>query len=367
MSARWDDYAIALGSSDDHAPDEFWLAGAEAGGLRSMYVLGVGFDPRSLVGLQHFLALEHRRPPVVGLIELPPPSPASSLVARALAGDNQEGFAGLVEGIEVRRVEHQDVHARINAGPRVARALTNPAFVEDVGHLIIDVSSLPASLYFPAIAATLTSVDRGVAGFPEEVQVVACENPEVDAAIINLGVDEAAVVGGFRGTLERESDPTGTIIWAPVIGEHVGPALQAIHDFLNPGDVCPILPFPARNPRRADNLLLEHQVVLLDAFRVTPGNLIYADERNPFDLYRTLSRLQEDYRHALKALEPTTVALSTHSSKLLSLGALLAAYEHELPIVAAAAVDYEFADVDLSALAAGNQLTCAWLTGIPYR
>ncbi|MEO7571257.1 MAG: hypothetical protein ABIX10_02360 [Acidimicrobiales bacterium] len=367
MSHRWEDYVIAFGDLNG-PPEALWEAAAAAAGeQQSMYVLGVGFDPRSLVGLQQFLALDHPKPPIVGLIELPPPSPASGLSARALASDNRDAFDRLVASIEVRVVPHQEVHARSNAGPRVARALTDDAFVASIGHLIIDISSLPASLYFPMIAATLASVDRNVAGFPGEVQVVACENPEVDAAILKLGVNEAAVVGGFRGALEFETDPTGTVIWAPVVGEHAGPALQAIHDFLAPGDVCPILPFPARNPRRADNLLLEHQVVLLDAFRVTPGNLIYADERNPFDLYRTLSRLQEDFREALKALEPTTLALSTHSSKLLSLGALLAAYEHQLPIVAAPAVDYEVADVDLTALGVGNQVTCAWLTGVPYQ
>jgi hypothetical protein len=367
MTGRWADYVIAFGGPDDD-PEPLWAAAAAARlEKRSMYVLGVGFDPRSLVGLQRFLALDHPNDPVVGLVELPPPSAGSGLSARALATDNKNAFADLVRGVEVRTIEHKEVHSRSNAGPRVARALTDATFVADIGHLIIDISALPAGLYFPMIAATLTSVDRNVTDFPEQVQVVACENPDVDAAILKLGVHEAAVVGGFRGALEHESNPTGTVIWAPVIGEHAGPALQAIHDFLGPGDVCPILPFPARNPRRADNLMLEHQVLLLDAFRVTPGNLIYADERNPFDLYRTLSRLQEDFRQALAVLAPTTLALSAHSSKLLSLGTLLAAYEHTLPIVAAPAIDYEISDVDLVALALGNQLTCTWLTGVPYQ
>lgn len=151
------------------------------------------------------------------------------------------------------------------------------------------------------------------------------------------------------------------------MGEHAEAALQAIHTFLTPGDVCPVLPFPARNPRRGDDLLLEHQVTLLDAFRVSPGNIIYASETNPFDLYRTLSRLQEDLGYALRELAPTTLALSTHSSKLLSIGAMLAAYEHQLPIVAAPAADHDVADVDFSALSVGNQVACVWLAGEPYR
>jgi hypothetical protein len=216
------------------------------------------------------------------------------------------------------------------------------------------------------IAASLTAADRRLAGFPTEIQVLACENPETDAAIEKLGVGEAAIVGGFRGSLEHESDPTGTVIWAPVLGERAGPALQAIHNLLAPGDVCPVLPFPARSPRRGDELVLEHQVVLFDEFRVNPGSIMYADERNPFDVYRTLSGLQADFHHALAELQPSTVVLSTHTSKLLSLGVLLAAFEHHLPIVAAPAIDYELADIDLTAIGAWNVLTCVWLGGSPY-
>jgi hypothetical protein len=365
VAGRWDDYVFAHDEGTDE-PEDLWRGAQNSCDGSSMYVLGVGFDPRALVGLQRFLALQHPRPPIVGLVELPPPSPASGLSARALAMDNRAAFEKLLGQTALRTIPHTDVHARSNAGPRVARALTDPAFVEDVGHLIIDMSSLPTNLSFPLVAAALRSIDRQVAGFPCELQVVTCENPEVDAAIEELGISEADVVGGFRGKLDRDSDPTGTVIWAPVMGESSGPALQAIHDLLQPGDVCPVLPFPARNPRRGDDLVLNHQVVLLDAFRVNPGNLIYADERNPFDLYRTLGRLHQGVQHALRLLQPTTLVLSTHTSKLLSIGVLLAAYEHDLPLVAAPALDYELAQVDLTASSLSNQLACAWITGTPY-
>lgn len=365
MTTRWTDYVIASGGSD--AVEELWRGGARAGSSQSIFLLGVGFDPRALVALQQFLATGWDEPPIIGVIGLPTPTGEAGVAAQGLASANQAAFEELVAGLEVRRVDYPPVREAINAGPTIARTVTAGEFLAGVEHLVIDISSLPSGLYFPLIAACLTAVDRATPGVPGEVQVAACENPEIDGAISELGVSEAALIGGFRGALDRESEPAGTVIWAPVLGENAGPALTAIHDFLAPGDVCPVLPFPARNPRRADNLLLEHQVALLDAFRVTPGNVIYADERNPFDLYRTLSRVQEQYKHALRALEPTTIAVSTHSSKVLSLGALLAAYEHKLPVVAASAADYDIADVDFSALSAESVVTCAWLTGEPYR
>jgi hypothetical protein len=367
VTNRWDDYSLTFEGSHDSLEAAWEEAGTACGGKRSMLVLGVGFDPRALAALRLFLALKHKMTPLVGLIRLPPPSESGNRGSVAMAEDNQQAFDGLTSQVDVREIPHQDVLSPPSAGPRIARALTDPTFVEGVGHLIVDISSLPASLYFPTVTAVLRAVDEGRAEFPAEVQVVACENPAIDARIRELGIGPASVLGGYRHVLDRESGPHGTTIWAPVVGEHSGPALRAIHEFLEPADVCPILPFPARDPRRADNLLLELQVELLDMFGVTPGNLIYADERNPFDLYRTLTRVHEKYVHALHVLGPTTVALSTHSSKLLSLGALLAAHEHALPVVAAPALDYEVETEELADLEVTNQVTCAWLTGVPYR
>ena len=81
-------------------------------------------------------------------------------------------------------------------------------------------------------------------GFEAEIQVVVCENPELDAAIEDQGVADAGPVGGFTDGLRYDSLPSGTRIWAPVIGEGAGAALEAVFTFLEPDEVCPVLPFP---------------------------------------------------------------------------------------------------------------------------
>ncbi len=362
---RWRDYVMGSGGSGDD-PEALWeAASVNAEGKQSMYVLGVGFDPRALVGLQRFLALEQEMAPIVGLVELPPPSPMSGALAIGLAEQNRTKFEEMVATVEVRTVVHQDTHARNNAGPRIARELTKPEFMFNVGHLIIDVSSLPSRLYFPIIAASLDSLKAQVGTFPTEVQVVACENPQVDGAITELGISEAEFLGGFRGRLALESQPKGTVIWAPVVDERSREALVAIHTRLSPDDVFPVLPFPSSNPRRADNLILEHQVELLDIFQIDPVNVIYADERNPFDLYRTLSRLQINLIRTFTGADSPTLVLSTPTSKLLSIGVLLAVYEYGLPVISAPPDDYEFDDLDISEVARNHSLTCLWLAGLP--
>ena len=120
MSGRWDDYVLSLGGDND-PPEPLWQAAADNVQGRSMFVLGVGFDPRALVALRRFLALNHKQQPAVGYVQLPPPSAASGPVAQSTARANQAEFIEIVGEVETRWIEHQEVFSPANAGPRVRR------------------------------------------------------------------------------------------------------------------------------------------------------------------------------------------------------------------------------------------------------
>ena len=107
--------------------------------------------------------------------------------------------------------------------------------------------------------------------------------------------------------------------------------------------------------------------VIFDTIEVEPRNFIYADERNPFDLYRGLCRLSDRYAKALAPVGDVTVVTSVHSSKVLSLGALLAAYEKNLSAVSAGPTSYRIQPgVELDKITAASDLICLWLDGEPY-
>ena len=108
---------------------------------------------------------------------------------------------------------------------------------------------------------------------------------------------------------------------------------------------------------------------MIDGLEVEPANFIYADESNPFDLYRGLSRLHDRYRAALKPLGDAAVGVSIHSSKTLSLGALLAAYEHRMPVVNASYErHYAMSREEVTAeLVAATRVATLWLVGTPTR
>jgi len=84
---------------------------------------------------------------------------------------------------------------------------------------------------------------------------------------------------------------------------------------------------PALNPRRGDNLVLEYRDLLFDRLRIEPRNIIYASEWNPFEVYRQIRRTILHYREVLGPLGGCRTVLSALSTKLLSVGALLVAYE----------------------------------------
>ena len=113
----------------------------------------------------------------------------------------------------------------------------------------------------------------------------------------------------------------------PLLGEGNSVQLQKIHEHVSPDEICPILPFPGRDPRRGDGLIQEYRELLFDQWLVEPGNFIHAAEQNPFSMYRQTMRSAQDYIRALEPLGGCRIAISLLSSKLLSVGALLAAFE----------------------------------------
>lgn len=128
---------------------------------------------------------------------------------------------------------------------------------------------------------------------------------------------------------------------------------------------CPILPFPARNPRRADELITEFGDELR-AWDVDTRDLIYVSEKNPLDSYRTLSTLKRRYDDTVDQVFAPQLILSPVGSKVMATGALMAAIEHELPVQYVETRRYEFDQAFGPLLAASDMMVHIWLSGPIY-
>ncbi len=330
---------------------------------RTLFVMSAGFDPRSTSGLSRFVRATGSAPNVL-LIDPQPRSEAivGELTARRV--ENEEAIASLATRHDLRRWDYPEVFDEASAGRQLARDLTSPACMADIDAVVFDLSAFPTTLAFPMLNALLRR--SGTAGFPSELLVLVTENPKLDGDITEGGLGAAHQLPGF-GSRSKRARSNAIRVWAPVLGRGAGPAMKKIADLLDPHEVCPVLPFPARDPRLADQLLLEHRELIIDRFEVQPTSFIYAAETNPFDLYRTLVKFDRDYQAILEPIGGADVTLSSHGSKLLSIGALLAAYECNLQVLAVRATRRSLDRSHWEAQARqADQLACLWLKGEPY-
>lgn len=355
-SAMWGDYALARGCD----MDEMLRAAATSVRLPLHLVIGDGFDPRTLHIVRRCieLGLDFR----VTSVSLP--SGVGHGASSSLALSNRKALSELGDehGFATHPAPEPPGADSLTVGLRQARTLIADGILKVGEAVVLDVSALPTRRFFPLIAVIEAQVREHNAG---EFLVTVAENPELDQEIRSEGTSEPGAVGGFRHTLGIEAADANTI-WAPVLGESSSAELQAIHDYLGPDEVYPILPFPARDPRRADRLILEHRELLFDVFETDKRNLLYVQEANPFDCYRVLTGLFLRSTDLLAPLGEVRMIMSVHASKMLSIGACLASIEQSIPVVTASGRHHLPEAPDDQWVTDTTDMAAIWLQGSPY-
>lgn len=357
-SVGWDDYVLGR---DQHAGE---LLAAASAGRRLTVLLGDGFDPRTLHTLR--CAIKHEL--AVRVVRVPLPKGPGYGVGSKLVAANRDELARLAATHEIDIVEADRWPSadRLTTGSRLARGLIAERIITADDVVVVDISALPSRIYFPLIGSLLELSKQPTSG---ELLVTVSENPEMDRRILNDGTAEAGTITGFSHGFNADVDPNKITLWSPVIGEGSGPELEAIYDLLQePQEIYPILPFPASNPRRGDDLVQEHRSLLFDRFEVEPRNILYVHEANAFDTYRALTGLHHRAQDLLSMVGEVQLVVSAHASKMLSTGVCLAAWESRLPVVTATSNTFAIDEEPASDLVDGaSTLCCLWLRGAPYR
>jgi hypothetical protein len=326
---RWHNYVLESGPR----LERFWQTHLRAA-RHVLFVLGKGFDPRMCLGLQSILnACGAGRRDIIA-VEFDEGASSPSKAYQPLIEANWAVLQNLVAGngcLSTRPLKMWSDDGR-RIGSRSAAGLFGTLHdFNSYTDIVVDISALPRGIYFPLIAKILYLLDEGTVdggGRKPNLHVVVAEDPLLDRRIQDEGVDEAATyVHPFSGGLEMEATADHPKVWIPVLGERQATQLGRIYDLVMPDEIAPVLPSPSMNPRRSDDLLLEYRELLFDRFRVEPSNFIFASERNPFEVYRQIRKAVLHYRDALHPLGGCKAVLSALSTKLLSVGALLVAYE----------------------------------------
>jgi hypothetical protein len=301
-----------------------------------LLVAAAGFDPRSL-GIATPLA-KHLGNRLSGLfIREERGTPDASLVAAA--DRNATQLRDLVPGCEIVTV---DIFGNDNApiaGARIASVIRGHSIAAEVTDIVLDMTALSIGVAFPAARLLLDYCESNGIAF----HIMIASNPELDDAITSEPSDRPIAVRGFAGADQSDAALDVARIWVPQLAKGRTAALTDIgRSIRDTYKICPVVPFPARDPRRADALITEYETQLVDEWQVDPRDLVYVSESNPLDCYRTLSLLAKRYSDAVAQIFVPSIILSPVGSRVMAAGALMAAIEHDLPVQYIETVRYDF-------------------------
>ena len=361
--SRWSEYYI------DHQFQAFWRARLIRPGASVCVILGAGFDPRSLLALRRIAQCGTKRQvSFIGLLLKPPPLTSdTSKTIEKITAENWRLLADFAGGTSISKseVSLRDSSGHL-VGGRTALHVVSQA-IEELGtfeNVVVDISGLPRTIFFPLIAFLCSRADQGKI---KNLHVTVTEDAALDAKIHGGEYGTADYIYPFRLEAEKK------LIWLPVVSENEAGRLQKIHNLIESKciEICPILPFPARNLRRADDILVKLREVLFERILVSKNNLLLCDERTPFDVYRKIIQMDDYYKERLTSLPgigDVTTVVSPLASKMLSLGMLLAAIERRLPVsyVEAGAYQIESNSTELLMSHPEVEPIEVWLTGEPY-
>lgn len=334
-----------------------------------LFLLAKGFDPRMPILFQTLVEMgqKGRRDVVILPIE-----GSQSIIS----ANNERLVESNIKSVNeaIKRAQARSSVSVLDSVPTITRTnlddlLLDNGLVNRYDDIIIDISSFPRTAYYILIDYLLSQTSEDV---DSNLHVAVNESPEIDNLIMHEGIAQQAMpISGFSAGVARESLKHLPLVWFPVLGEKRENHMNKIVESHEADEVCPILPILSQDVRRADKLIRQYSA-LFEEYKVDPRNVILASETNPFDLYRSIVQASIKFQKAFVPFDGCRIMISPLSSKLLNVGALLAAYElrnknYDVGVVHAPTLSYGIEKIDeIQNVHEKCSLTSLWLRGDCY-
>lgn len=340
MRMLWDQYVFRRGSD----ANDLWDHLFDKRPIRLLYIAGSGFDLRAQAVMRECVdsirdsgaTVEDAKLILIDFAQYNLETDLKELTIEN-ARELQQIFSavGRVERISYAAAEDDREFSASNT-----LRFGTDAVLEKVGDqtdIILDASSLPRVIYLALMTSLLNRLipckdaPDALAAGGVNFQVLVAEDANLDGQIMAEDPSsEIVLIPGFSGAMQAESVQDWPLVWFPILGEHrVNQLQQIIRSTEMPGEaeICPVLPHPSRNPRRADELLLEYKESLFDSRRTPTSNILYVHESQPFEVYRQLLGAMKRYQESMMILGGCRLIVTPFGSKLITLGAGLACFE----------------------------------------
>ena len=351
---RWD--PCVAHSGDDF--DEFLTGYLAQPDRIALFIAGAGFDPRSCTVADRIAKETITVSPL--LLRENRPNPSQDQSDRA--AENTRAILSKLVNSKVETIDIFEQDGAVVGGRNIINILRQQR-LDGVTDVVVDISALSVGTVYPMIRYFVELIGRSER--QTNLHVVVVHDPLLDDRIREVSGDVPGYIHGFRGrsTLSEANDAAR--LWLPQLASGMRSALARLYDFVEPHDTCPILPFPATDPRFGDELAEEYLTEFESTWSVDARNIVYADEGDPLDLYRTLIGLDDLRKPVFSETGGSMLVVSPHGSKVMALGALMAALERNLPVAYVESVGYVMAE-DIACTTAQQRVLHFWLEGEAY-
>jgi hypothetical protein len=336
----WKQYVFRRGAE----VSDMWDVHFERRPMRLLYIAGRGFDFREQAVMNAFVESCQMSGKAIDKAELLLVGFEGYQLSEELENQTTENAKALEETFKAlgatanltigfSAAGEDDISAtnalRIGTG-EVLQRLT------DQTDIILDVSSLPRVVYLALMTGILQklipdkSSPNALSTNGVNFQVLVADDAALDAAILSEDPsNDLVLIPGFSSALHAESVQDWPLVWFPILGEKRVNQLQKVMDSAIPNyaEICPVLPHPSLDLRRADRLLVEYKLPLFDKHQTPTSNILYAHEAHPFEAYRQLLGAMGRYRDSMSIIGGCRLVVTPLGSKLITLGAGLACFE----------------------------------------
>ena len=356
--------------------ESFWKDYLKEGNKKIKYIMGLGFDPRTLHCFKIIRENISSNTIDYKIIEFDDQFLDKNNINKSL----QNNIAILEKMVPRKEWNSETIHMITdNENDLSAEASQKivKSELEQYTDIILDVSAMPNGVYFPIARNILDWIIKNKIKSPTNSEInlhlVVSENAEFDRQIKEIRTsDKVTYMHKFGAKLQLETTKTLRKVWIPLLGENQKIQLEKINEEIDPKEICPFFPMPSSDPYRSKKLLTDYRELLFDTLVIEPRNYIYSNEKNPFETCRKIYDTAHSYYESFKPLKGCQVVISPLSSKLLCVGALLATYElhtegSNVGIVHVVNQTYDIeGDIDVDKIIANSIPYSMWLTGECY-
>ena len=352
---NWDSYVLIEGDSEVIS----FLNDPDSPKGRTLLMIGEGFDPRMNNVIRAFIEAhllfecksivhgDRRKSPNREMVE-------KNVATRdKLVADNKIPFSEYQLNVGTNN--------DLNRGVKLMNKQVS-SLIEGFDNIIVDISALPKVLYFNLVKSISNCSGK------RNLFIVVSENATIDRSIkyLNLVGDLEPMVG-FNPGIGLEAEPDRLRLLITLLGENGMEKWEKIMNHFTPDEVYPVVPYPSLDPFRTDSIIKEYQELFKQ--EDAKENIIYAHERNPFELYKMLTRFIRSEDEILgKVSSRACYGIALLSSKLLSVGALLTAMENkdEVAIYNVISKDYGVDGLDFDEINKKSTTFLMWIKGEAY-